>query len=259
MVVYKTVGEVEIKAWVRLPQGRGPFPVMIYIHGGGWNSAMAQGRASSFSRMSAHMARLGIAGVQIFYRGKQTATINDTAADVMDAVEWVRQNAAKYDFDVKRLGMAGSSAGGHLATLVGQWSPECVCVVAISGVYDIPLLMAEWEDRHKGEKEPRDPRSASHYGTPRYWGDENNIRKHSPAHQLRSVPPKTLLVHGSEDTTVPYVYADLFVEKIRAQGGEAEHKLFKGAPHRFHDIPNSPFYEPSMKAVEAFLVKAFGI
>jgi dipeptidyl aminopeptidase/acylaminoacyl peptidase len=119
--------------------------------------------------------------------------------------------------------------------------------------------MAEWMDRHKGEADRHDPRTARHFGSPEYWGDENNIRKHSPAHQLRPLPPKTLLVQGSEDTTVPYEYAEQFLKQLRAHGGEAELALFKGAPHRFHDIPQSPFYEPSMKAVEAFLVRAFGL
>ena len=140
MVVYKTVGDVEIKAWVKLPQGRGPFPVMIYIHGGGWLSAMAQGRPSSFSRMSAHMARLGIAGVQIFYRGKQTVTINETAAEVMDAVEWVRKNAAKYSFGLTRLGLAGSSPGAWLPWWGNGRRTTCWCP---SPPCDIPLH-GEW-------------------------------------------------------------------------------------------------------------------
>ena len=102
---------------VYMPVGKGPFPAIIYIHPGGWT----RGNRTNDNETAFFYAQRGIAGFSIEYT---LATQNTTAwpqaiQDVIRAIRFVRENAKTYNVDPSKIGVFGSSAGGHLAALAG--------------------------------------------------------------------------------------------------------------------------------------------
>ncbi len=118
-VVYATPGGLELKLDAYLPDGAGPHPAVVVIHGGSWRS----GDKLQLAIHALAFARAGVAAFSIDYRlaprHKWPAQILDCAA----AVRWVRANAGKLRVDPERIGAFGYSAGGHLAALLGA-SPD---------------------------------------------------------------------------------------------------------------------------------------
>src|SRR5271154_6142912 len=104
-----------------LPKGRAKAPVLVAVHGGGWQI----GNRQFYRYWGLFLARAGYAVFAIEYRLGSTypAAVYDTKA----AVQFVRAKAAVFDLDPDRIGLIGDSAGGHLASLVAlagdQYTP----------------------------------------------------------------------------------------------------------------------------------------
>jgi acetyl esterase/lipase len=90
-----------------------PVPVIVWIHGGGWYEGGKDWYAPT--RFIDH----GYAAVSISYRLTGVAPFPAQIYDCKGAIRWLRANAAKYNIDPDRIGVFGSSAGGHLAALLG--------------------------------------------------------------------------------------------------------------------------------------------
>jgi acetyl esterase/lipase len=243
-VVYKTVGDIALKLDLDLPKGKGPFPIVLYVHGGGWKPSDDTGQ---FAAQSSHLTGKGIAGARITYRGRGQGTVSDSLADTMDAVQWLRDNAKSYNLDVTRLGIAGGSAGAHLAALAAQRVPECVCFVGFNGPYDLPAMR---QYRGSSWDEWRD--------TFFEGSSEEALRKASPVYQLRAPPPATLLIHGIADTTVPYDQSVTFAEAVKAKGNHATVELYAGEQHAFFNA-GRPQFRPTLAAMERFLIMVFDL
>ena len=109
-IAYATGSEAQ-KLDVYLPEnGDGPFPVMVWIHGGGWRSGDKRvGNPAWVDN--------GFAFVTINYRLSSEALFPAQIYDVKAAIRWVKANAATYNLDPEKVIVGGSSAGGHLASL----------------------------------------------------------------------------------------------------------------------------------------------
>ena len=128
-----TPGARDCKLDVHIPTtGTAPYPVLIYVHGGGWSTG---GRMTPHAVWQGALAQ-GIAVVTIDYRltsqVRQFGTVEGTQQgtyipvvwpaqihDCKAAVRWVRGNAATYGFNTDRIGVFGTSAGGHLVAAMG--------------------------------------------------------------------------------------------------------------------------------------------
>jgi acetyl esterase/lipase len=98
------------------PEGVGPFPVVVLIHGGCWRDLPGAGR-EQLRHLGADLARRGIATWSIGYRraDETGGGYPGTFEDVATAVDRLRDDAARYDLDLTRTILLGHSAGGHLA------------------------------------------------------------------------------------------------------------------------------------------------
>jgi len=130
-VVYGKAGTTELKLDLARPAGSGTFPVIVFIHGGGWYAGDRQGYRDEIEEA----ARRGYVAVTITYRLMQfdVAKKETTKAspifpsqihDAKAAVRWLRANASKYGIDPKRIGVTGRSAGGHLSLMLGLTDPQ---------------------------------------------------------------------------------------------------------------------------------------
>src|SRR5260370_23836657 len=98
-----------------LPKGLDKAPVVIAIHGGGWQA----GSPASYRYWGPILARNGYALFSIDYRLGKAGAYPGSVFDVKAAVQFVRAKAADLAVDPERIGLMGDSAGGHLAALVG--------------------------------------------------------------------------------------------------------------------------------------------
>jgi len=111
---YGGSGNVRQMLDIYLPSlGNGPFPIVVWIHGGGWMS----GSKSNVNGI--YLLNHGFAIVSINYRLTGEAIFPAQIHDCKGAIRWLRANAHKYNLDPNKIGVFGSSAGGHLVALLG--------------------------------------------------------------------------------------------------------------------------------------------
>src|SRR5262245_50768799 len=114
-IVYGKGGRVELRLNLALPEGKGPFPAVVCIHGGGWY----QGQRQDMDFMTEVLARRGYVAATVSYRPAPGARFPAQIEDCKAAVRWLRANARRYHINPGRIGATGPSAGGHLACLLG--------------------------------------------------------------------------------------------------------------------------------------------
>lgn len=116
-VVYKVVDGISLGLDIWLPPtGTGPFPVVLYVHGGAYLYLdRTADQADQYS-----LSTLGFAVVSIDYRQSFQATWPAPLHDAKSAVRWIRDNAQTYGFDAARIGAFGFSTGGQLVAMLGM-------------------------------------------------------------------------------------------------------------------------------------------
>ena len=224
----------------------GPFPLIIWIHGGSWMYGDKGENCLPARDMSDEFA---VASVNYRYTTDATfpAQINDCKA----AVRFLRANAAKYRIDPNRFGVWGSSAGGYLAAMVGT-----------TGDSTYPTI----EGRKKGEPEvsskvqavcdwcgPTNFFSAQSQSGPeikfKYSGPGSAVynmmftNMHpqvllaaSPVNYVSSDDPPFLIMHGDKDDAVPLAQSQELYDLLQKAGVRSKLEVLKNRGHNF-DFP----------------------
>ncbi|MHC4933721.1 MAG: alpha/beta hydrolase fold domain-containing protein [Planctomycetota bacterium] len=225
-LVYTKPGGNELKLDLYLPRkARPPTPLVVWIHGGGWS----KGSRTRCPAVSLTKARFAVASID--YRLAPAARFPAQIHDCKAAVRWLRANAERYGIDPKRIGAWGSSAGGHLAALLGtsgdvqdlegegghpKQSSRVQAVVDFCGPTDLRLLL-------KGP------------AVSALLGDATNAVAASPVvHASRDDPP-FFIVHGAKDRLVPVQQAELLHAALRKRGVNAYLHVIEEAGHSLHD------------------------
>ncbi len=113
-VEYASVNGISLTLDIYLPQqATNPFPIVVWIHGGGWQAGSKEGVNGTW------LLQKGFGIVSINYRLTDKAIHPGQINDCKAAIRWLRANSSNYNFDPNKIGVFGSSAGGHLAALVG--------------------------------------------------------------------------------------------------------------------------------------------
>jgi acetyl esterase/lipase len=116
-VEYLQVDGKTFQATVYQPEGSGPFPMILDVHGGAWVREDV-GR-DEHSIMDRTLAAMGLVVVAIDYRQSENYHYPDSVADVNYALRWVRANAPRFNGSSQTIGVFGSSSGGNLVLLNG--------------------------------------------------------------------------------------------------------------------------------------------
>ncbi|MFI8260032.1 alpha/beta hydrolase fold domain-containing protein [Streptomyces sp. NPDC085665] len=248
---------------VQLPAGEGPFPAVVWIHGGGWLDGDRRYPPPTVPAALLHGAVLGagLALVSIDYRHSLEAPFPAQLHDVKAAIRYVRQFAPALGIDPERIGVWGESAGGHLAALAGLVRPGgadaetlaalegshgvgsgdtgVLAVVDWYGVHDLPALAAHPLPMPTGAEFPN-PYDAL-LGVPAAEQAEP-ARFASPVTYAvpGSNPPPFLLVHGTADGLVPYSQSETLAEALTGAGGEVTLQPVADADHIFLGSPDIP-------------------
>jgi len=205
-----------------LPPGPGPFPLIVWIHGGGWNGS------DKDTDVAPRFLGSGFALASLDYRLIGSgAAFPAQIEDCFSALVWLRENGTKYRLDIERIGVLGHSAGAHLAGLIATTGgTDQFCKIASTRVQAAVLWSAPLDlSRERGNWpsstfvwNPKDPFSTAFFPGGAY--DEQFAQWASPASYIRAGLLPILIVHGSEDTIVPPGQALAFAEASRALGGK---------------------------------------
>lgn len=228
-VEYGRAGDRSLTLDVYQPKNRTAdlLPVIVWIHGGGWRG----GDKASGGRLSSFVATGRYVGVSVGYRLSGEAVWPAQIHDCKAAIRWIRANAKKYGINPDRIGVWGSSAGGHLVSLLGTSSDieplegDCgtpsvssrvACVVDFCGPTDMVIFRHAAADQLFGK--PVAERQAE-------------ARAASPAAHVSNDDPPFLIVHGTDDRTVPIAQAELFHEKLKESGVDVTFVRVEGGGH----------------------------
>ncbi len=115
-LVYAKHGDREMKLDLYVPEkGDGPFPVVVWIHGGGWLG----GEKTDCPPLNLGYCQNGYAAASLSYRFSNVAPYPAQIEDCKAAIRWLRAHAKEYNLDPDHIGVWGGSAGGHLVCLLG--------------------------------------------------------------------------------------------------------------------------------------------
>ncbi|MGH9344652.1 MAG: alpha/beta hydrolase [Terriglobia bacterium] len=236
---------IQLVADMYLPHGSGPFPAIVFIHGGGWRN----GDRMQLRRQAAYMAAHGMVGMAIEYRLAPAHPFPAGVKDSRAAVEWLRKHATQYHVDPRRIAAVGSSSGGNLAADLGVESlmsqagkgANVEAVVSFNGIYDLAAM--------------RPTSMISDFLGKPCTKAQKVCRKASPTDHVRPGEPPFLILHGTDDKTAPYSQAAAFVKKLQNAGVSAQLYTAMGAPHTFW--AEKRWYKPSQQAMFIFLTHSF--
>lgn len=243
-LTYAKVGDVDLQLDLATPKdGDGPFPAIVFIHGGGWSG----GNRHAFRSKMEDAARRGYVAATISYRltqpdketgrGKQPfpAQIHDCKA----AIRWLRANANEYKINPQKIGVTGASAGAHLSLLIGLTSPsdnlegnegnpnQSSRVQAVVNIFGPTDLVREYETAPGAVGFLK----AFFNATP----DEakEQYLAASPITYVSKDDPPVLTLHGDKDALVPPEQAKLLDERMKAVGATHELLMLPEQGHGF--------------------------
>jgi arylsulfatase len=230
-----------------------PLPVVLWIHGGGWKAGSKENCPLVW------LAAEGHAVVSIDYRLTYAATWPAQLDDSRAAIRWVRDNAATYGLDASRVAVAGGSAGGHLAAVVGTLaapagettSSRVNAVIDLYGPSDLPTMPPNVPGPTVSEADLAKANGAKLLGG--IVRDRPELaRQASALYHVSADDPPFLILHGDRDPQVPLEQSQRLHAKLQAAGVSSELRVLPGAGHG-----GKEFSAPEIKeAIRAFLQRA---
>jgi len=213
IVVAEPLGYRPLQLDLHVPAGDGPFPVVFWVHGGGWTSGSRVWLPDSIAPFGFHQRLVdrGYAVADVDYRLAAEISYPAQLTDVQDAIRWVRAHAAHYRLDPDRFATLGESAGGQLAALAGLLGAGDTAVQAVVDWYGVSDFLAL-----EGRDDPND-NVARYLGAPLPAVAEI-AREASPVHRVHPGAPPFLAVHGTEDRIVPYAQSLALASALNAVG-----------------------------------------
>ena len=223
---------------VYLAKSDKPVAAMIYIHGGGWRAG-SKNHVPGWLTAAVREGLFSVVSVE--YRFTDVAPHPAQVNDCQRAIQFVRQNAAKWNIDPEQIGVTGGSAGGHLSLWVAlhddaadadskdpvaRQSSRVACAVSFAGPTDWSLL-GEIEHKHPAYRQllGYEP------GTPADRMDAKAKKDVSPISFVSQDDPPIMQVHGDKDTTVPIKHAENLHERLKSVGVKTELVVIEGANH----------------------------
>lgn len=230
-------GGVSLTLDANIPEGKGPFPTAILVHGGGFIRGDKQ---SYIKPIFEPLTQANFTWFTINYRLAPQHRYPACVEDVETAIRWVKAHAKQYKVDPDRIALIGESAGGHLVSLVGARGEGKTRVAAVVPFYAPHDLEYQVASKTLGESlkslfgitELNDP-------TARVLHDA------SPSSYVKRGMPPYLLTHGTKDEQVPYDQSVRFLALMKATENRCE--LFT-IPDGRHGMGNWDQAHPEYKS-----------
>jgi acetyl esterase/lipase len=212
-------------------------PCIVWIHGGGWQSG---NKSSGLQRVGKWVASGEYVGVSVGYRLTDVASWPAQIHDCKAAIRYLRAKSAELGIDPDRIGVWGSSAGGHLVSLLGTSGdvPELDGDLGVTGVSSQVTCVVDFCGPSDFLRFTRDNPGESSEGRPVYKLFAGPLEERldaakqaSPATHVSKNDPPFLIVHGTEDKTVPLDQALSFYELQKKAGMDSTLLKIEGMGH----------------------------
>ena len=211
-------------------------PVVVFVHGGGWKGGDKRAAVNN----AVWLVPEGYAVVSINYRLTDVARWPAQIEDCYAAVRWVRANAERHGFRADRVAAWGTSAGGHLAGLMGtRPDPDAAkherdsrvqAVVDWFGPSDLLTMPPNVVSETRTKEQVAASNGAKLLGSP--VPDVPELAKDaSPLHHVSADDPPFLVMHGSADPGVPLTQSKRLHEALKAARVDSTLKVLDGAGH----------------------------
>lgn len=254
-------GDEAVTADVFVPEGAGPHPVLVYLHGGGWTA----GSSKTHRKLALRFAEAGHLVVNVDYRLAPEAPFPVPFEDCVAAVHWAAANAEHYGGDAQRLAIGGDSAGANLAAAVAAHlsgdpgAPKIRAALLIYGAFDFERFL----DLRTGDAPSGAvaiARKLTLAITEAYLGaapDTARLRdpRVSPVHVAAKLPPSFLVV-GTADPLLDHQQA--LVAELARTGVPHESVIVEGMPHGFVQFEFLPPAREAIRRMSAFLHARLG-
>lgn len=218
------------------PNRKGPaVPLVVYVHGGGWNSGTRLGDGY-YNLTRPRLLAKGIAVASIDYRLAPKNRFPAQIVDVAYAVRYLRANAKRLKIDPDRIGAFGTSAGGHLVSLLGTADESAgfdrgALTDVSSRVKAVVDVVGPADLSDPAFPPVTDIGIQQAFGVPGGTVGDPNLAKASPVTYVSKDDPPFLIVHGTLDELVPYNQSVVFSKRLQAAGVRAELVPVVGATH----------------------------
>ncbi len=228
-IEYGTASGESLKLDASVPDGAGPWPVVILVHGGGWTAGDKSGgpKKGYMAPMHEPLTKAGFAWFSINYRLAPKYHYPAQLEDLQTAIRWVKAHAAQYHLDLTRIALSGESAGSQMVAMAAMQADDSTRVAAVIPFY-LPADLLE-DPIKTGTLNPS--RSALIGRTA--FDDEarTQLRAASPMYFVKAGLPPFLLLHGTADQNVPYHQSVDMQAKLRAVGVPCELITIPGGVH----------------------------
>ena len=259
------------------------FPLVLYIHGGGWLAGNARRSVPfvDFPSVLASLSARGYVVASIEYRLSGEAKFPAQAEDVKASIRWLRLHASTYQIDSSRFLAWGVSAGGYLSSLAAvscetpaldrkqsaqNFVPDTIaapittsnvseCVqgaVAWYGVFDLATIATQaQQDKAMSREDPQAPewQLIGCFGNSKC--DPKQIAAASPVTYVDRNDPPMLLIVGSEDTLVPHQQTLEMAERLKAAEVQYDLVILTGVSHSFIGKTVAETRDANLRALDA--------
>ena len=264
-VEYLNVGGEVRQVRIYQPEGPGPFPMVLSVHGGAWSG----GDHTNNALTSRPLAASGMVVAAIGLRVAPQFPYPNQVQDTNYATRWLKAHASDFNGDPDTLGGIGYSSGGHTLPLAAMRPDDArfseLPLVGSPSVHaDLGWIVLCWGVidpyiRHliavKNGNEQLVGRSNG------YFLGEEAMHEGNPQEMLdrgeQVALPPALVAHGTDDETVPIGIAERFVTSYKAAGGKAKLEHFEGMPHGFGNEAG-PQTDRLVQVVKEFIAKQLG-
>ena len=223
---------------LHIPDGGGPFPAAILIHGGGFDEGS---RSTNVRPLFEPLANAGFAWFSIDYRLAPEAHFPDAMADVISAIRWVKAHSAEYRLDLGEIALIGESAGGYLVNYAGTHETPDTRVAAVVDFYgpvDYGKLAIQRRDHPENFNMTTINRHAANGGGIHFFGADEldapglaKLRAVSPIGGVHQGMPPFLCIHGTKDDQVSYDQSTTMCEAMHKVGAACELITIEGGGH----------------------------
>ena len=265
-IVYRQDGDKQRLARLYQPSGSGPFPAVLQVHGGAWNSKdRTDGQNTALD-----LAEAGIVVLSIDFRNAPEAPYPASLQDINYGIRWLKVHAGEFGSSAGQVGAYGTSSGGHqiLLAAIRPDDPRYRALpLAEAPDMDAKLgfVVSGWGvlfplERYKLAKAKGDADLVK--GHDIFFGSEEGQIEATPALIIergeKVYLPPALVFQGTQDQWTTVELAQRFADDYRKAGGSIDLLLLDGARHTF--LNEHPFEPNSVKALKTMIafVKAHG-
>ena len=237
-VEYARPGGKPVLLDLHVPDGPGPFPAAILVHGGGFDEGS---KSTNVRPLFDVLANSGFAWFSIDYRLAPEFRFPQASEDLNSAIRWVKANAAEYHVDVSKIAIIGESAGGLLVNYAGTHeTPETrvAAVVDFYGPVDYAKLAEARRDHPERFNMTSINRHAANGGGIHFFGVETldaaglaKLRALAPITGVHKGMAPFLCIHGTKDDQVAYDQSPAMCDAMHKVGASCELIPIEGGGH----------------------------